>query len=505
MAPERDYARYMHAQFEGWITTIVEAMDTATASRRVLIGIDALKQRLLGWQHNEAFHGRGRGPDTLSMFLSSGSIGVGPMLDLPRLDGLITPADYHARGMGYGFEGEGLSDSMALRGKLLLIENDTRTFNAGESPDGRPPLGAFLDLQEVRAGLLRNTGLALSRNLHHYWMDIDGGFYNHEGIQRRVRVDKKALEAGMDHAHRETEHAIAVIIDDEAPLYGNFTTGYHNLAVIRQRIDGLALSGVPYRIYLLSDLARDDMPAYRCYLFPNLFRVDRRVQRLLRDKVFGHGRLAIFGPATGITDGTQVSAAGAEKLLGIPMQLHERTCSRRVRLRDRSLPALQAQNMPPHYGDTYMYGPVLAPDPWRLPDTDCQVLGDAVFSFYINTAGLVLKEFGRGARGNGRGGRRGADDYGVIFSGALPLPAQLLRSLARYGGCNVWCENDAVVSASDSIVAVHTTEKGPLRLQLPRRYGRVVDAVSGREVGRRIDRVELRPRPPETRVFLLHR
>lgn len=503
MAPERDYARYMREQFEGWMRALVDGMAAATAGRRVLLCIDALKQPLLGWQHNEAFHGSGRGPDTLDMFLSSGSIGVGPLLDLPRLDGLITPADYHARGMGYGFEGEGLSDSLALRRKLLLIENDTRTYLAGESPDGRPPLGAFMNLAEVAAGLLRNTGQALSRNLHHYWMDIDGGFFNCDDIQRRLRADKKALEAGMDWPHRETEHAIAFVIDDEAPLYGNFTTGFHNLAVIRQRLDGLALSGIPYRVYLLSDLARDDLPAYRCYLFPNLFRVDARVVRLLRKQVFAAGRLAIFGPATGITDGERVSAAGAEQLLGIPMQLHERTCSRRVRLRDRSLPALRAHDLPPWFGDTYVYGPVLAPDPARLAAAGCQVLGDAVFSFYINTAGLVLRQFGRGPRGNGRPGRRGAGDYGVAFCGALPLPPSLLRALARYGGCNVWCDRDVVLSASDSVVSVHTTEAQPLRLQLPRRYRRVVDAVTGRPVGRGIDHIDLRPRPPETRLFLL--
>lgn len=506
MRRERDYALFIRDYFRLWMNTIIDGLAAATRSRKVLHGIDALKQPLLGWQHNEAFFGRGNGPDTLSMFLSSGSIGVQSLLDHPDLDALITPADYHARGIGFGFEGEGLSDSMALRRKLLLIENDARTFLSGESPgDRRPPLGSFMNLDEVKAGLLRNTALALSRNLQHYWMDIGGGFFNSDEIQTVVKKDKKVLDTGMNWPHRETEHAIAFIIDDEAPLYGNFTTGFHNLALIRQRIDGLALSGIPYRVFLLSDLDRADFPSYRCYFFPNLFRVDERVIALLKKKIFRNGSLAIFGPATGITDGETVSAKQAEQLLGIPMQLHERTCSRRIRVRDRTHPALQAENMPPLFGDSYMYGPVLAPDPVRMAKTDCQVLGDAVFSFYINTAGLILKEFGHGASGNGKKGGRSDGDYAVVFSGALPVPPQVLKSLARYSGCNVWWEKDAVVSASDSVASIHITEPGRAELRLPGHYRKVIDAVTGKTVGRGISRIKLRPVPPETRVFLLER
>ena len=505
MRMERDYARFQQELFRRWMTTMIDSLAEATAGRNVLMGIDALKQPLLGWQHNEAFYGVGKGSHAFSMFLSSGSIGAGQLLDHPELDCLITPADYHARGMGFGFEGEGLSDSMVLRHKLLLIENDARTFLGGEGPERKPPLGAFMSLKEIQAGLLRNTALAWSRGLQHYWMDIDGGFFNSEEIQKVVRTDKKVVEAASKWPHRETEHAIAFVIDDEAPLYGNFTKGFHNLAIIRQRIEGLALSGIPHRIFLLSDLERDDFPAYRCYLFPNLFKVDDRIIDLLKRKVFRDGRMAIFGPGTGITDGENVSKDGAERLLGIPMKLHNSTCSRRVRLRDRTLKPLEAENMPALYGDTYMYGPVLAPDEDRLVKEGVEVLGDAVFTFWVNTAGLALKEFGKGASGNGQPGPRGPKDYAVVFSGAIPLPPQLLKSLARYGGCNVWCEDDVVVSASDSMVSVHGTEPRPLTIRLPGRYKRIVDAVTGRTVAQGDRELRIRLKPPETRVLFLER
>ena len=73
-----------------------------------------------------------------------------------------------------------------------------------------------------------------------------------------------------------------MIIDDESPLDGDFTSGFQHLAVLRQRVAGLALTGLPYRTYLLSDLERDDFPRYRAYLLPNLFRLTPHRISLIR-------------------------------------------------------------------------------------------------------------------------------------------------------------------------------------------------------------------------------
>lgn len=505
MRVERDYVLLQKVLFRRWIITLIDASHEATRKRPVLVGMDVMKQPLLGWEHNMAFYGRGLEHRGFSMFLSTGSIGVGDLLDNPRLECLMTPADYHARGVGFSWEGEGASDSLVLRGKTLIIENDARTFLHGEGPGGHSPLGAFMTLPEVRAGLLRNSAQCLSRGLLHYWMDVDGGWFNDDRIQREIRVDKRLLEAGLSRPHRETEHAIAMIIDDESPLYEDFTRGFQNLAVIRQRIEGLGLAGIPYRLYLLSDLQKKNFPRYRCYLFPNLFKVDRKTINLLKRKVLRDGSIAIFGPGTGITDGETVSAKQAEALLGIPMKLYPWKSQRTIRIRNRNHPALRAKGMPALFRESYAYGPILAPDPDRLAGSGAVVLGDAVFSFYVNAAGLVLKDFGRGASGNGKKGPRGEGDYAVVFCGAVPLPPELLRGLARYGGCNVWCDDDVVISASDSLLSIHSTEPGPYTLSLPGKFSKVTDALTGKLVAQNADSIEVKLSPPETRVFLLDR
>jgi len=90
-----------------------------------------------------------------------------------------------------------------------------------------------------------------------------------------------------------------------------------------------------------------------------------------------------------------------------------------------------------------------------------------------------------------------------VWSVALPLPASLLRACARYAGSNVWCEEDDVVYACDSLVALHSVKRGGRTIHLPRPCA-VTDAVTGRRVGRGpITSISVRINPPQTRIFEL--
>jgi hypothetical protein len=81
------------------------------AGRPVLTATDAFKQPMFGWLIQDAFFARQRGMDYRNLMLASGSIGVAEMLDHASLDALITPADYSARSVGFGWDSEGLKPS----------------------------------------------------------------------------------------------------------------------------------------------------------------------------------------------------------------------------------------------------------------------------------------------------------------------------------------------------------------------------------------------------------
>ncbi len=86
----------------------------------------------------------------------------------------------------------------------------------------------------------------------------------------------------------------------------------------------------------------------------------------------------------------------------------------------------------------------------------------------------------------------------------MPLPENLLRAVARHAGCHIWCEENDVVYASDSIASIHSVKSGPRVLKFPGRFT-VTDAVTGERIGRGLKEVKLRMKAPETRIFELTR
>ena len=501
-APQvRDYCRFMR---DAYIAFMQGVHRTAAHTFRRLnvkrvFGLDALKQPQIGWQIQSSFDGIGDGQSFPSMFVLTGSWGMEPLLDDKDLNLLWNPADYYARGVGFAWESEGLTDSMALRGKIAMVENDCRTYVG----TGIQDQGAFRDKAEVLAGLLRNAAFPFSRGLHSYWCNVGTSYFHDKDVQEIIRQLVPMQDRLQAHPHRETRHAIAFVVDDESLLYEDFTSGYQTLALILQRIRGLSHCGVPYRIFLLSDLKQASMPSYKTWLFPNLFRVTPDVETLLKDKVFKDGNVAIFGPATGITDGEHLSAEGASRLLGVEMECLPRSPVRHVLIQDQGHAITRELSANMIYGDSMPYGPLLLPREGALEKTGAVALGHANTFWHQNRPGLFVKEFGNGAASNGIQGERGRGDYAVVFSVAMPLPADLLRACARYAGSHIWCEEDDVIYASDTMVAIHTAKAGPRTLNLPRRCN-VMDAFSGNPASQEpASRLELHLDCPDTRIFML--
>ena len=113
-----------------------------------------------------------------------------------------------------------------------------------------------------------------------------------------------------------------------------------------------------------------------------------------------------------------------------------------------------------------------------------------------------MNDLGKGAQSSGGEGERGEGDYAVVFSPAVPLPPELLRACARYAGCGVWTEENAVLYASDTFVALHTAKSGEHVIHLPGKTD-VWDCNSGRTVARQRDVIRVNAESPATHLFRL--
>lgn len=508
---ERDYFDLQQELFSRSLTGLCLELRRAAGPGR-LTGIDAFKGTMSGWMCSPIFSGRSWLSPQGDGMVSSGAGPMSELLDKCDVDLIVTPHDYRRRWAGAGFSPEGIGDSVTLRGRLMLIEEDQRTNSSRECELYGAPRP-----DEIEAVLMRNFFASLSRGHQNYLMDVCGGYFQNADVQR-VLKSRRQLEERLTLSPGNDVPSLVMLIDPNAGYWTNFSSDYGDLAVIRQRIWGMDHCGVPCRYHLIEDLALDRFPrSHRAFLLPNLFCINASKAALIRKHLFRDGNVVVFGPGTGMTDGSTVSPDAAAALLGFPFELHDIEYPRFVTIDRFDHPLTTSASAVETFGDTLRYGPVLLPwdaaisDPpssavprrstasWNGPFTS---LGSMHLDLGKRRPGLVVREFGLGAAGNGRPGKRGEGDYAVVFSAAMPLPARLLREIARWSGTHVWNESDDFTVASDSLVAIHAVKPGPREIALPGEF-QVQDAISGCDVSGRTRQISFRVHNATTRAFRL--
>ncbi len=486
---ERDYFELVRQLFLRRCRLFVETVQEALNGRKVLIGMDALKQGMQGWICDPFFFGRPPRAHHSHILLASGSIGADEFFQIPGFNVLNTPYDYIFRHMGGAPEPEGIVDSFVLRGKLFLGEDDCRSFTCSE----REAYGFYRNLEEVKAGIFRNVADAIARGYQRYWMDVTsfpspkGGYFRDPGIMEVIKSAVPVIRASVNLPHEDVP-GIAVIIDDRSGLDEDFSANFQNLAVMWQRLTGLAKAGVPYRVYLWGDLLSENFPEHRLFLFPNLFRMNEERLEILRRRVFGKGRVVLWGPGTGITDGCQLGTEWATRVTGMPMTLFHENYARRVVLTRHDHPITENLRGSIAYGDSTCYGPILLPE----FDPTVSEQGIVLTSRGINRPGLAIKEMGKD---EGR--------WTSVFTAAVPVPADLIREMARHAGAHIYSEENDVIMASRRFLAVHSVRGGKRTIRLPQ-ISEVRDAISGELISAATDGIELEVTPPQTRLFMIN-
>ena len=472
-APLRDWLLCLRGLFHQRVLQVAAAMKEG-CNGRVPILHDMFKQPMQGWNISDFFDPKQpMQPFGLELMAGCGSSGVAGLFDAPGMDGLITPHDYQGRGMGGIFEPEGAADSCTLRGKLFLCEMDTRSyagnFKGLESAPTR-------DLAEFEAITWRNIATALSRGWWPYWMDLYANWFSDPAMQPTLARQVKVLNEATAWPHQD-EPGIAIVIDDAATLDTNGAGRYPFLAVSEQLRLGIARSGVPYRIYLLEDLAMANLPPHKVWYFPNLFRCDDRRLDLVK-RVQKDGNVVVWGPGSGISDGATIGPASATKLTGFAFDVIPGNYQRRGLFLGGH--ALTAGIAGQPFGDGLGYGPQLFPK-------DGVSVASAFAQQSQNHSALAVKE---------------QDGWTSVFAAALPLPAGFWRNAARLAKAHVWCETDDVLVASHEIVALHSIAPGAKTIRLPR-PSKVLDLITGNEVAAKTEEIRFEMKAPGTRVFQL--
>ena len=106
-----------------------------------------------------------------------------------------------------------------------------------------------------------------------WWYDMCGGWFRDDQIMAGISEARQAFTqdltvAGVPRAD------LAVFVSEESDhcLYPQAASIVRFQGIVRQVYD-LNTSGVPYRLYLLSDLGRVKLPEHRVYLFLNAYAI----------------------------------------------------------------------------------------------------------------------------------------------------------------------------------------------------------------------------------------
>ncbi len=488
----RDYLELTRDLWHKQFRVIQEAMDGA-AKRNVIFFHDAMKQNMQGWNldgffaygFQEKVSWNNYFPDFVG---GSGCINEAELLDLPGVDGLMTPNDYQARGLGGVFQPEGIADSAVLRGKLFFCENDMRALERNEIGNARTD-------EEYIALTWRDAATVLTHGYNLYWMDLIDVNHNTPGPrQDSLRRQIEVMNESVNIKHADVP-GIAMIIDDASVLETNGSGNFLNEAVMWEWRMGIARCGVPFRIYVFEDLKQPNFPDHRVFYFPNMFKVDDERMAILEQKIFRDGHVVVWGPGSGISDGVTIGPENAAKLTGFSFEMMPASSQRRILLSNFDNPITRGFDADTFIGGPLAYGPVLVP-------TDGTELGIGWLKGGFNHTGLAVKEFGRGASGNGTSGARGEGDYASVFTVAAQLPADLWRNLARYGGAHIWSDSGDILLADESIVALHSLKSEKKVISLPR-ASRVTDLATGKVIAKNTKEITFDLKAPETRIFLM--
>ena len=380
------------------------------------------------------------------------------ILDSGAIDFLSAPGDYANRQPG-GFTGQReMQDSFRLRNRIFVVEEDTRTHV--EPPYYRTLAGCF-DMDDSINCLKRDFGRNLSEDLFAWWFDQikGGGRYRFDAIYDLFARQQKVAKYAYRH-DRHKGNEIALIYDEESVCSVSNETTTACTQYFRDYEVGRLGAGVDY--YFHNDLARNDMPDYKLYVFFNTFELTADERAAIRKKLAKNHATAVWVYASGLIDplaDKRLDISHIENLTGFRVGRLDEVSEIKFRLLTHPLTAGVDERAVYGYEreeshNNIVHGagrPVSFAFPLFYPnDAAATVLGVNCIN---GLPMLAVKEH------NG---------FRSVWHASKIVNADILRMIARWAGCHLWSDDGDVVYASQHFVTIHATKRGRKTLRLPK-------------------------------------
>jgi hypothetical protein len=406
----------------------------------------------------------------------SGHLLTDRVVRCPAIDVLCAPISYFDREAGGSGPFMAPVDSIQLRGKLWITEDDTRTYLSAENA-GFSRVGSLQVTQWVHQ---RNFAHLLAHRCGLWWMDLEAsGWLASKEIWANFARLREVWQATAN-TTRPLQPDVAVIIDERSSLYlpCNNALTRPLLTLLRYQINRIGTS-VGY--YLLSDLCDGTVPEAKAYLFLNAFVVSPGQRQAMHRAVRNKGKWAVWFYAPGYLD-PQGTPGDMSVLTGLSLQRLPKPQWLTINMVPDSFAAHRVPREQLSFGD-------------NTPRTPAFTLGqDArgaeVLGYYAGTRAPAVACVRH-------------PEWASVFVGATTISTGVLRAIARAAGAQVWLESDDVLIAGSDCVAVHAATAGQKELLLP--TGVTAHALFARTAQASDGRIVMTMQQGETRLFRVTR
>ena len=410
----------------------------------------------------------------------SGHLALAQVLASPDVDIVAGPNSYANRGAGGTGAFGAPVDSVALHGKLWLVEDDTKTFLAEtETPDTyNPKIASGADTQAAHQ---RQFGAALAHKAGVTWMDLWGqGWLDSPDIWQELRgLRAQANLWGRVTAGRQ-DPDVAVLVDEASLAYFKNDPNGLGQNLIGKTRDLLLRAGASVGFYLQSDVTHDQFPDSKLYLFLNAMRVTTPERQAIRGKLQRPGKTLVWLYAPAMFDEKGAATQESSELVGMVLRLQPWNARLGSQTTEARHPITERLRSNRKVGQDEVLNPSFA-----VSDPQATVLAEYTSS---GAPSLAVREH--------------PDGWRSVFLGDPHLTVEMLRGLYQYAGVPVYdAQDDIAYVAGDGVLLVHATFTGQRTLWLPQR-ATIYDATEDKIIGvdTRSFRAFLRART--TRLFL---
>lgn len=423
--------------------------------------------------------------------------GVMRILHDKNVDFLAAPGVYQNREAG-GFVGQReMNDSFALHNKMFVVEEDTRTHMENRFFADKYRVYDLTDSINV---MKRDFGRTLCEDVHAWWFDqiLGGKRYKNDAIYNLLHHQQRIARWAYE-ADRRKVSEIAFIYDEESMHVVSQQTSAELVEVPRNYEKDRI--GAPVDMYFHNDMSLPTMPSYKLYVFCNTLVLTEKERQAIRDKLKKDHAVALFLYGAGVIDPDaeeRFSTHNMTALSGIHMQRVDGQYDSKFRISKERHPLTEGLDRRKLFGvcdrlrrnclgqsieeywESYLY-PLLYAD-----DADATVVARFASS---GLPAMVVKE---------------EDGFTSVFCGAKYISSELLRSIATFAGCHIYCDTDEVVYANRQYVVFHASFTGKKTLRFPCKVS-PYEVYEERMYGTDVDEITFDAYLGETKMFFLNR